>query len=417
MISRLPGRDSLPLLRGMFVYPEQLKRKREASILDFIIEKSAGRILWLTDTYGDHNGVSTVLKSVHTEIKSRNLPVDIMVCSSKIEPDDHLIVLKPVSQFTFPFYRHQPMRVPNFLSVQRAFRLGKYDRIICSTEGPMGLAALWLKNVFSVEAFFYMHTDWLSFAKEVVSLEQTGLKRLEKLMRIYYKRFGNVFVLNSDQQQWLTGKSMGFDPARVFLTAHWVDGVFFKAPSLLQENLPFDHRKPVVLYTGRISKEKGVMELPGIIRRIRSIFPEVQVVVAGTGPAEDELKLAMPDAFYLGWVGQDTIPALYRASDILLLPSRFDTFSCVVLEALSCGLPVVAYNTKGPKDILEDSVSGFLVETDEEMAGKVIQFFIDPGVRKKMKEAALQRAAEYQAGKIMDRLLQDTGLIMETSQQ
>ncbi|MDP1622788.1 MAG: glycosyltransferase [Bacteroidales bacterium] len=378
--------------------------------------RSGGRLLWLTDTYGDHNGVSTVLKSIHIEIKARNLPVDIMVCSSKIEPDEHLIVLKPVSQFTFPLYRQQPMRIPNFLSVQRAFRRGKYDRIMCSTEGPMGLAALWLKNVFSVDTYFYLHTDWLSFAKEVLSLEQTGLNRLQKLMRIYYKRFGNIFVLNTDQQQWLTGKTMGFDPARVFLTSHWVDGIFSDPLNPVKSILPFDSQRPVVLYTGRISKEKGVMELPGIMQMVWSVFPEIQLVIAGTGPAEEELKNLLPEAFYLGWVGQEYLPALFRAADILLLPSRFDTFSCVVLEALSCGLPVVAYNTKGPKDILEDSVSGFLVENDEEMAEKVVRFFLDPCTQTKMKQAAFKRAEAYEAEKIMDRLLQDTGLIIETCQ-
>ena len=375
--------------------------------------KAPGRILWMTDTYGDHNGVSTVLKSIHAEIKSRNLPVDIMVCSSTAESDDHLVVIKPLSQFTLPLYRQQPMRIPNYLSVQRAFRKGKYDRIICSTEGPMGLAALWLKNVFSVDAWFYLHTDWLSFAREVLSMEKTGLRVLERLMRIYYKRFGHIFVLNTDQQQWLTGEGMRFAPERVFLTAHWVDGIFSDPVPAVQRNLPFDNRKPVVLYAGRISKEKGVLELPGIIRKARSVFPEIQVVIAGTGPAEDELKVLMPDAFYLGWVAQETLPALFRSSDILLLPSRFDTFSCVVLEALSCGLPVVAYNTKGPKDIIEDSVNGYLVETEDEMAGKVVRFFMDPGNKTKMKQAASQRATEYQAGKIMDRLLQDTGLFME----
>ena len=374
----------------------------------------AGRLLWMTDTYGDQNGVSTVLKAIHHEIKSRDLPVDLMVCSSKTEPDDHLIVLRPVSEFTFPMYRQQPVRIPNFVAVQRAFKRGKYDRIICSTEGPMGLAALWLKNAFSVETFFYLHTDWMIFAKEVLSMEQTGLERLQRVLRIYYKRFGNVFVLNTDHHQWLTSKAMGFDRSRVFLTAHWADKIFLDPWHIKQTELPFNPKGPVVLYTGRISKEKGVMELPGIIRMIRSVIPEVQMVVAGTGPAGQELKEALPGAFYLGWVDRDLLPALFMSADILLLPSRFDTFSCVALEALSCGLPVAAYNTKGPKDIIEDSVNGFLAETAEEMAAQVVGFFLDSLRQAEMKEAAIRRAETYEAEKIMDRLLQDTGLITQT---
>jgi glycosyltransferase involved in cell wall biosynthesis len=375
--------------------------------------KMPGRLLWMTDTYGDHNGVSTVLKAIHHEIKLRNLPVDLMVCSSTIQPDDHLIVLNPVSEFTFPMYRQQPVRIPNYLSVQRSFRRGKYTRIICSTEGPMGLAALWLKNIFSVESFFYLHTDWLIFAKEVLSMEPAGLSRLQKVLKAYYRRFDNIFVLNTDQHRWLTGNFMGFDPSRVFMTAHWADAVFSDPSSWSRGMFTFNREMPVVIYAGRISKEKGVMELPAIMRMIRAIIPEVQMVIAGTGPAGEELRMELPEAFYLGWVDRESLPALFRSADILLLPSRFDTFSCVVLEAMSCGLPVVAYNTKGPKDIIEDSLNGYLVETGEEMAGRAVGFFLDPCRQKEMKEAAFRRAETYQAGRIMDRLLQDAGMIAE----
>jgi glycosyltransferase involved in cell wall biosynthesis len=381
-----------------------------------------GRLLWMTDTYGDHNGVSTVLKATLQEVRRRNLPIDLLICSNSIPSEEHLIVVKPVTEFTFPFYRQQPFRIPNYFSVYRIFKRGGYNRIICSTEGPMGLAAIWLKKVFSVEIFFYLHTDWLTFAKETVALEQTGLNRLQKLLRIYYKKFGNVFVLNSDQQRWLTGETMGLDPSRVFLTAHWADEMFAQLQGdrgdVQQVNwIQYDALKPVILYAGRVSKEKGVLELPGIFRKIRAVLPEVQMVIAGTGPAENELREAMPEATYLGWVERELLPSLYGSADLLLLPSRFDTFSCVVLEALSCGLPVVAYNTKGPKEILEDSKTGFLVESGEEMAGKVVGYFLDPGLWPVMRKAAFHRAGDYNAGQIMDRLLSDLGLRSDTTER
>lgn len=377
-----------------------------------------GRLLWMTDTFGDHNGVSTVLQATLLEVRRRNLPIDLLICSSSIPQEEHLIVVKPVTEFTFPFYRQQPFRIPNYYSIYRIFKKGGYNRIICSTEGPMGLAAIWLKKVFSVEIFFYLHTDWLTFAKETVALEQTGLNRLQKLLRIYYKKFGNVFVLNSDQMQWLTGKTMGLDPSRVFLTAHWADELFSNAryhqgdgPHV--DSAKYDTLKPVILYAGRISKEKGVLELPAIFRKIRAVLPEVQMVIAGTGPAEMELKEAMPEATYLGWVARELLPSLYCSADLLLLPSRFDTFSCVVLEALSCGLPVVAYNTKGPKEILESGKTGFLVESGDEMAGRVVGYFLDPGLWQVMRKAALERANHYNADQIMDQLLSDLGLPAE----
>ena len=72
--------------------PETLELQRDK-------EQDEGRLLWLTDTYGDHNGVSTVLKGVLQEIRLRDLPIDLLICSSTIPSGDHLIVVPPVKEF------------------------------------------------------------------------------------------------------------------------------------------------------------------------------------------------------------------------------------------------------------------------------------------------------------------------------
>ena len=375
-----------------------------------VVKEVKGRLLWMTDTFEDRNGVSTVLRAVLEEVRQHDLPVDLMVCSNTLREEDHLKVVRPLTEFTLPLYRQQPFRIPNYFAVRRTFREGGYTSIICSTEGPMGMAALWLKKVFSARAYFYLHTDWITFAREVLKFEETGLRRIERMLKAYYRRFGSIFVLNTEQRDWLTGPAMGFDPSKIFLTAHWAAPVFSDILNAPRHEFPFTRKNPVILYAGRISKEKGVMEIPHILGRARQEFGDVQIVVAGTGPAEEELKQAMPDAVYLGWVEQQYLPALYMAADLFLLPSRFDTFSCAVLEALSCGLPVLAYNTKGPRDILVDSECGFLADTSEEMTDRLNWFLRHPERHCRMKEAAFHRASRYRADEIMERLLRDTGM-------
>lgn len=368
------------------------------------------RILWLTDTFDDHNGVSMVLQAMHKEISNRDLPIDILVCSNTLKPENHLIVLKPISEFNIPLYRQQPLRIPNFIRIQRIFRKRKYNRVLCSTEGPMGFAALYLKKLYSVKTYFYLHTDWIMFAKETMAMEEAGLNRLQRIMRIYYNRFDHIFVLNSDQQKWLTGDSMRFDPSRILMTAHWADQVF----SIRNDNF-YDHvrpvdKGPVVLFTGRISQEKGVFELPAIFRKARERIPNLRMLITGTGPSEKELKSAFPEAEYTGWIDHDKLPGIYASADVLILPSRFDTFSCVVLEALSCGLPVIAYNTKGPKDIIQDSVNGFLVETPDEMSEQIITYISDINLQKSFKKAAIERSNDYTADKILKQLFKDINI-------
>ncbi|MEI8204562.1 MAG: glycosyl transferase family 1, partial [Bacteroidota bacterium] len=75
------------------------------------------RMLWMTDTFGDKNGVSTVLRSILEEIKVMNLPIDILICNDKIKPEDHLIVIKTAAEFDIPMYDSQPLRIPNFLEI------------------------------------------------------------------------------------------------------------------------------------------------------------------------------------------------------------------------------------------------------------------------------------------------------------
>ncbi len=370
-----------------------------------------GRILWLTDTFDDHNGVSMVLQAMHREVRERELPIDILVCSDTIVPEPNLMVLKPVTQFSFPFYRNQPIRVPGFFDLRKIFLAGEYDRIVCSTEGPMGMAALYLRKWFGVRAYFYLHTDWLMFARKAMKISDPGIAGISRLLRLYYKGYDGLFVLNTEQQQWLTSEAMGLEATRVFLTAHWAEGIFNHVEVTKKEVFGLPEETPLILYTGRLSAEKGVMELPEIYRKVKQTLPDVKMVVAGTGPGEQALRDIFPEAVFTGWVDHNRLPALYSAADLLVLPSRFDTFSCVVLEALSCGLPVIAYDTKGPRDIISHGVSGFLANDTHQIALHILEYFRDSRLQMKMKEAASERGKNYNAVTILDRLMADVGLL------
>jgi glycosyltransferase involved in cell wall biosynthesis len=367
------------------------------------------RILWMTDTYGDKNGVSIFLKQMHEQIKQRNLPIDIIVCSDNIKSDDHLIVLKPLTRFVMPAYQDQPINVPNFVELHNLFLEGEYDRIICSTEGIMGISALYLKHAYTVEASFYLHTDWLMFARKVLNFNSRNSDQVRRMLRFFYKSFDRVLVLNSDQKNWLTGSHMMLDAQKVCKTSHWVNPCFMPKVSKKSVYFGVDENTPVLLYVGRLSAEKGVLEIPDIYKQVKKVHPDTKLVIVGKGPALDELKREIPDTFFIDWVDQEKLADIYSSADILLLPSRFDTFCNVVLEAISCGLPVVAYNSKGPKDIIMDKECGFLVEYPVEMAAK-ISYYLGLDNKESFKTAAIKRSLDYDAETIINELIDYTGL-------
>jgi glycosyltransferase involved in cell wall biosynthesis len=114
--------------------------------------------------------------------------------------------------------------------------------------------------------------------------------------------------------------------------------------------------------------------------------------------------------FFLGWVGPVRLAEAYSAADLLLLPSWFDTFSCSLLEALGCGLPALAFDTKGPRDILAGESGGLLAESPAQMADLAVRLLEDPERMRALKVRALERAAEYRPVPIMDDMLRDLGL-------
>ncbi len=390
------------------------------------------RVLWLTDTFSDQNGVSVSLQDMLKEIRRRGLPIDIAAVTSdnctnfdimeetqnktKKNPsctfeDSHFITVPPISIFVSGIYPSQPIRLPDITFLHKILSQKRYDRIVCSTEGPMGLVALYLKESFSVPTFFYMHTDWMDFSARTLSLEPQGIDRLRRLLRAYYKKFDGIFVLNDDHYAFLKSDHIGIEKERIFKTAHWPRSVFM--PKLTSKSKIFpntDEETPVLLFVGRISEEKGIDDLVRIYRSIRKAIPNTVLAIAGEGPEMNRLRNNIPEAFYSGWVDEATLVDMYTASDLLLLPSRFDTFGNVVLEAHACGLPVAAYNTKGPKDIIFNGKTGFLVETEEEMAQSAIKLLTDSALKNKMKQNALLRASDYNAENILTDLMSQLGL-------
>ena len=116
--------------------------------------------------------------------------------------------------------------------------------------------------------------------------------------------------------------------------------------------------RPIAAYVGRVAVEKNIgafLEMPW----------HGSKVVIGDGPARAPLQREYSDAQFLGFrVGED-LATLLAAVDVMVLPSRTDTFGLVNLEAAACGVPVAAYPVTGPIDVIEDGVSGAL---DEDLA-------------------------------------------------
>lgn len=150
---------------------------------------------------------------------------------------------------------------------------------------------------------------------------------------------------------------------------------------------------PLVLYAGKLSPGKGIPVLLDAVDHLRATVPEVVVVLAGKGG--DALTSA-PGVRVLGSVPQSDLFALYRAADVIVVPSIWpEPLSRVLLEAMALGRPVVATDSGGSPEAVEHGVTGTIVPRGDAkaLADAIATLVNDPALRARMGAAATRRAS------------------------
>ena len=166
-----------------------------------------------------------------------------------------------------------------------------------------------------------------------------------------------------------------------------------------------------VIYVGRFSKQKDIDSLLRIWAIIHQQYPDWQLDIYGEGELKDNYLSIIQKMNANINVFQPTanIMEVYREHSILLLTSLYEPFGLVLPEAMSCGLPVVAFDCPyGPADIITDGVDGYLIEDrDVELfAQRVGQLISDYDLRVQMGKAGIASSKRYQASCIIPQWIQ-----------
>lgn len=231
-----------------------------------------------------------------------------------------------------PWYEEIRLSMP---TVQERIEDFAPDHIHIATEGPIGLAVRNFCVTYNFRFTTSYHTDFPSYMQEYMGMPRNVTYQF---LRWFHSQSERVLVSTDMVREELS--SHGFRRL-----AKWSRGVDVEAFAPLEKKPA--RAKPLLVYMGRVAKEKNIEAF----LRLEGNWSKR---VVGGGPMYDPYVRSYPDVEFTGPLAGPQLRKAVAEADCFVFPSLTDTFGLVILESLACGVPVAAYPTPGPLEILTD---------------------------------------------------------------
>lgn len=301
--------------------------------------------------------------------------------------------------------------LPQFLLNLRRYKEEnglEYD-LIHSHYWLSGWVGLFLKRLWRIPLIASFHTLG-EVKRRVRKGEEEPLTRIQTEARVMAN--ADIIITSSAQDKEQMVRLYNMHPPRVRVIPEGVDAEFFKPidKEAARQALGLDHTR-ILLYVGRIVPLKGV----DILLRAAACLKEqdnLRLLVVG-GDVEnngemskleslaDELGLKRIVSF-TGAVKRDVLPLFYNAADVCVIPSYYESFGLVALEAMACATPVVAAKVGGLAETVRDGETGYLIpgHCPEHFAERLELLLGNENLRKYFASAARASAIRWRWSKV-----------------
>lgn len=363
------------------------------------------RVMLFTDTLGDVNGVCRFIQNMGAEAHEAGRSLDIVTATRFPTPDTAYIHnFDPVFATRMPKYENLELALPPVVRMLRLADRIQPDVIHISTPGPVGMTGLLASKMLKAPVLGVYHTDFPAYIDHLFE-DSVYTKITTDYMRFFYRSFATIFTRSADYAASLAER--GFPAEKTMrLTPGVALETFqpsFRDPAIWDRYDGVDPLSVKILYCGRVSVEKNLPLLTEVWPRVRRACAAkgrvAELIVVGDGPyrAKMQKELAGTGAHFLGFKHGRELSEIYASCDLFAFPSLTDTLGQVVLESQSSGLPVVVSDQGGPKEVVAEDVTGFVLPGDDPGAWTtaIARLVMDDEIRERMARSAHTRAQRY----------------------
>jgi 1,2-diacylglycerol 3-alpha-glucosyltransferase len=292
--------------------------------------------------------------------------------------------------------------------------LNKLELDIIHVHSPftMGLVGKHMANRHHLPLVFTYHTLYDQYAHYVPIAPEVAKEMALKFSNNFCNKCDHVVVPSNKIKNLLLSYGI-VSPITVIPTGVPLHKFKGQQGNWLREKYAIPENRKILLFAGRLTKEKNLEFLVRAFGNLRKDMPDTTLVLTAQGPLENELKdlagdLGMKldlDIIFTGAQPFDTLVQIYYSADLFVFSSLTETQGLVLIEAMAAGLPVVAVKAFGVEDMVDSGTEGILTECNiDEFTNAIKTILSDDRLYKQYSLNALKKAESLSSRNMAIRL-------------
>jgi len=343
--------------------------------------------------YPHFGGSEQSIYELSKRLVNKGYEIDIITCNT--ENVSLYDVLDGIYIYRLPSWNilggRYPVPKPNFITLKILWKLLRKKHDVIHTNTRFMLTSFVGLVFAKIKRVPFVHTEH-GATHSIVSN-----KIVDIISKAYDHTIGSLIVKSARTNVGVSSASCDFlrdlGANKSIVIHNGIDtNIFRKKNSNLREKLSLGD-SIVITFVGRLIYAKGVHDLISVFADIEREFSNLKLLIVGYGPYRQELeKLAeevcKEEILFLGQKNREEIIEILSITDIFVNPSYSEGFGLTVVEAGAIGIPIVATDVGGVKDIIEDYKTGLLVSTGDTqlLKKKISELVLDKELRRNLAE-------------------------------
>jgi 1,2-diacylglycerol 3-alpha-glucosyltransferase len=380
------------------------------------------RIGIFTDTYPPYiNGVSTSIVMLQRALEKKGHEVFVVTVnpenlSYKYEEDNKIIRIPgiPVGIYDYRLTGIYPLRAIDTI------RKWNLDVIHSHTEFGIGTFARIIAKQFDIPLVHTYHTMYEDYVHYITKgyFDGASKKIVEYLTKFYCDKMATELIVPTKKtydlfkEKYRVDRSIHIIPTGIEIERFYSENFTDEDIAPLRLKLGLKKDDFVILFVGRLGKEKSVDVLIDSQIHLSKKYPNCKLLIIGDGPDMNVFKKMVDkhklknSVIFTGKVPWEEIPKYYQLASIFATASRTETQGLTVIEAMAASIPVVAADDDSFKLIVIDDLNGYLFKNKRQYKKQVEIFIKNPEklkqMRKQARNSAEPHSSKYFAEKVLD---------------